>query len=102
MIEPVALADLFLSFFTGAMIIVAAALYAAFFAWHKIGGIRSVGFAAIAVYLLLLACVVVFSEVMNLTGHWRAVAILMALGYWWMPRLIWRLCLATHADGPRH
>ncbi len=102
MIEPVALADFFLSFFTAAMIILVAVLYVALFAWAQMSGKKALRVWAMLVYILLLVCVVVFVDVMNLTGYWRIIAVLMVLGYWWMPRLIWRLCVATHDDEVPH
>jgi len=102
MIEPVALADFFLSFFTAAMIILVAVLYVALFTWSRMSGKKSLRLWALLVYLLLLACVLVFVKVMNLSGYWQFIAVLMALGYWWMPRLIWRLCTATHDDQVSH
>ncbi|MGJ0485130.1 MAG: hypothetical protein ACR65R_11450 [Methylomicrobium sp.] len=39
----------------------------------------------------------VFAKALHLEGHWRILTVLMVIGYWWMPRLIWRLCTATHA-----
>lgn len=102
MIEPVALSNFFLSFFTAAMIILTAALYAAVYAWGEITDRTAVRIGSLFVYALLLVCVVVFVNVANLTGYWQIVAVLMTLGYWWMPRFIWRLCVATHADEPQH
>jgi FlaA1/EpsC-like NDP-sugar epimerase len=98
MIEPVALSNFFLSFFTAAMIILTAALYAAVYAWGEITDRTAVRIGSLFVYALLLVCVVVFVKVANLTGYWQIVAVLMTFGYWWMPRFIWRLCVATHAD----
>lgn len=98
MIEPVALADFFLSFFSGAMIVVLAALYAGLFAWAKISRKKALHYAAWLVYGLLLVCVVIFAKVYHLHGYWQFLTVLMAVGYWWMPRLIWRLCVKTHSD----
>ncbi len=97
MIEPVALSDFFLSFFSASMIILTAALYAGIYSWAEITRKRTLHYWAIAVYGLLLALVGLFSHINHLHGHWLALTVAMAIGYWWMPRLIWRLCVATHS-----
>ena len=98
MIEPVALSNFFLSFFSGAMIILLAALYAVLYAWGKITDKSVLSYWAMFIYVLLLGCVMVFVNVMNLKGYWQIIALLMAIGYWWMPRFILQLCVATHID----
>ncbi len=98
MIEPVALSNFFLSFFTAAMIILTAAVYVSLFTWAEIKHKASFKYWSWFVYLLLLACVAVFVQVMNLNGYWKILAVVMAVGYWWTPRLILRLCIATHSD----
>jgi hypothetical protein len=97
MVEPVALSDFFISFFSGALIILIAAMYAALFAWEKLRASALLRYASFLVYALLLICVWIFAQALHLEGHWRILTVLMAVGYWWMPRLIWRLCAATHA-----
>lgn len=97
-IEPVALADFFLSFFSGAMIVLLAALYAGLFAWAQITAKAAPHYAALLVYGLLLVCVAIFAKVYHLNGYWQILTVTMVAGYWWMPRLIWRLCVQTHAD----
>ncbi len=98
LIEPVALPDFFLSFFSGAMIILIAALYAGIYTWAEIAKKSALHYWAIAAYVCLLGVVGVFSRVNHLNGHWLILTIVMAIGYWWMPRLIWRLCVGTHAN----
>ncbi|MGR9086473.1 MAG: hypothetical protein ACU841_05285 [Gammaproteobacteria bacterium] len=102
MVEPVALSDFFISFFSAASIILFAAVHAALFAWQKMRGGAWTLCASWLAYALLLACVALFAKALHLDGHWRILALLMAIGYWWMPRLIWRLCTATHAHEPKH
>lgn len=102
MVEPVALSDFFISFFSGALIILSAAVYAALFAWGKLRGGALVRYGSWLAYGLLLACVAAFVKALNLEGHWRFLVVLMVVGYWWMPRLIWRLCTVTHAHKTGH
>ncbi len=98
MIEPVALSNFFLSFFAAALIILTATVYVSLYAWAEIKNKQSLRYWAWFVYFLLLGCVTVFVQVMNLNGYWQIIAVMMAIGYWWMPRLILRLCIATHTE----
>lgn len=102
LIEPVALADFFLSFFSAAMIILLGTLYAGLFAWAKITAQYRFQFGAWLVYLALLVAVAVFSQINHFTGFWLALSFLMVVGYGWMPYVIWRLCIATHTDESEH
>jgi hypothetical protein len=102
MIEPIALPDFFIGFFSGALIILTAAVYAALFAWEKLRGGALLRYGSRLAYGLLLICVAVFAKALHLDGHWRILVVLMVVGYWWMPRLIWRLCTATHAHEADH
>lgn len=101
-IEPVALADFFLSFFSAAMIILLGALYAGLFAWAKISTQYRFKLAAGLVYLALVFTVFLFSRINHFDDFWLALSCLMVVGYGLMPYMIWRLCVATHADEPAH
>lgn len=98
LVEPVALSNFFLSFFSAAMIIFTATLYAALYAWGKIQSRRGFYIAAAFAYLMLLACVAVFSQVNHFNGYWWLLSLTMAIGYAFMPGAIWHLCVATHGD----
>lgn len=102
LLEPVALSDFFLSFFSAAMIILTAAVYAAFYAWAKIKTHRGFYLAAWIAYAALLLCVGIFSKVNHFTGYWLLLSLSMAVGYAFMPQFIWHLCVATHPDEPEH
>ncbi|MCQ8106446.1 hypothetical protein NP590_20275 [Methylomonas sp. SURF-2] len=102
LVEPVALSDFFLSFFSAAMIILCAALYAALYAWAKIKARPWFYWGAWLAYAALLVCVGIFSSVNHFTGYWLFLSLSMALGYAFMPRFIWGLCVATHVDEPDH
>lgn len=101
-VEPVALSDFFLSFFSAAMIIFTAALYAALFAWAKLSKRRLAHLGTWLAYAALLVCVVLFSSVNHFSGHWLLLSITMAIGYAFMPHVIWHLCVATHVDETEH
>ena len=98
LIEPVALSDFFLSFFSAALIILLATLYAALFAWSKVSGRKILTILAWLSYASLLFCIGVFSYINHFNDYWLVLSLLMALGYGWMPRLIWGLCAATHDE----
>ena len=102
LVEPVALSDFFLSFFSAAMIILTATMYAGLFAWGRISGRRAAYIGALLSYTGLLACVGVFSLVNNFTGYWLLLSLIMLIGYAFMPYAIWRLCVATHTDETDH
>ncbi len=100
LIEPVALSDFFLSFFSAAMIILSATVYAALYTWAKIKSHRGFYLGAGAAYATLLICVGIFSVVNHFTGYWMLLSLAMVLGYAVMPRFIWGLCVATHIHDP--
>jgi len=102
LIEPVALSDFFLSFFSAALIILLATVYAALYAWSKISGRRKFELAAWLIYAALLICVGVFSYVNHFNDYWLLLSLLMVLGYGWVPRFIWKLCAATHDADTHH
>ncbi len=102
LIEPVALSDFFLSFFSAAMILLCAVIYSALYAWGKIQSRSVFILGAWVAYAALLVFVGVFSMVNHFNGYWLLLSLSMALGYAFMPHLIWRLCVATHLDEPEH
>ena len=57
MIEPVALKDFFITFFSSALIIMAGASYALLFTWSKVNPRLSIKLSAYLSYLILLASV---------------------------------------------
>ncbi len=102
LVEPVALSDFFLSFFSAAMIILTAALYAGLFAWAKITARPAINIGAWLAYVAFLICVGVFSLVNHFTGYWLFLSLIMVVGYAFMPRFIWHLCVATHSHDTDH
>ncbi|MGZ4960330.1 MAG: hypothetical protein ACXV7J_13835 [Methylomonas sp.] len=102
LIEPVALADFFLSFFSAAMIILLGATYAGLFAWAKITAQYRFRLGAGLAYIALVIAVAVFSRINHFTGFWLALSVLMVVGYGCMPYVIWRLCVSTHAGESEH
>lgn len=99
MIEPVALENFFLTFFSAAMIIVTGALYALLFAYARVKQRPRLMPLAYAAYLGLVVSVLVLATVANLfgTGFWTFIVALMLVGYLLAPHAIWHLCVGTHA-----
>lgn len=100
MIEPVKLADFFITFFSAASVIIFGALYALLFAYSRIKNVPRLMPLAYAAYAALFASVIVLANVANLFGSlfWEFIVLLMLLGYLLVPRIIFQLCVATHAS----
>jgi uncharacterized membrane protein len=99
MIEPVALKDFFLTFFSAAMVIMTGALYALLFAYARVKNRPRLMPLAYAAYAGLFISVLVLAMVANLfaTGFWTFIVLLMLIGYLLAPHAIWHLCTGTHA-----
>lgn len=98
MIEPVALADFFVTFFSAAMVILSGALYALLFAWSRVHRQPRLMPWAYASYGVLFVSVLVLMQAANMnTPFWIGIGILMLVGYLLAPHAIWHLCTATHA-----
>lgn len=99
MIEPVALENFFLTFFSAAMVIVTGALYALLFAYARVKQRPRLMPLAYAAYLGLVVSVLVLATVANLfaSGFWALIVALMLVGYLLAPHAIWHLCVGTHA-----
>jgi uncharacterized Tic20 family protein len=98
MIEPVALKDFFITFFSSALIIMAGASYALLFTWSKVNPRLSIKLSAYISYLILLASVYQLTLAANLIGYWRIISYLMVIGYFFAPIFIWHLGKKTHDD----
>ena len=96
MIEPVALKDFFITFFSSAMIILAGASYALLYAWSKAKPRLWVRLLAYLMYSILLISVYYLTMAANLIGYWRSISYSMAIGYFFAPIAIWHLCHKTH------
>ncbi|WP_038248205.1 hypothetical protein [Ghiorsea bivora] len=104
MLEPVELKDFFIVFFSGAMVIMAGALYALLFAWSRLQSKPWMMSLAYLSYIILFVAVMTLGSAAHLTGFWWWLVIAMLLGYLLAPHGIWKLCVATHAvkQGSEH
>ncbi|MCK5831040.1 MAG: hypothetical protein KAH20_12150 [Methylococcales bacterium] len=98
MLEPVALKDFFITFFSSALIVMAGASYALLFAWSKVKPRLSIKLSAYISYLILLISVYQLTLAANLDGYWRIISYLMVIGYFFAPIAIWHLCKSTHDE----
>ena len=98
MLEPVALKDFFITFFSSALIIMAGASYALLFAWSKVNSNSRIKMAAFVSYLVLLVSVAELTRAANFSGYWLMISIAMVVGYFFAPIGIWHLCVKTHED----
>jgi hypothetical protein len=98
MIEPVALQDFFITFFSSALIILAGASYALLFAWSKVNPNYRIKIAALVSYTVLLLSVVELTRAAQFHGFWLIISLVMMIGYFFAPIGIWHLCVKTHAD----
>lgn len=96
MIEPVELKDFLLVFFTSAGIILFGAAYAI---CHTLSVLRrSLGFRRLGYvfYVSLLLCIVALSNAAHFKEFWLLLSLTAATGYFWAPRLLLKLTMATH------
>lgn len=97
MLEPVAAENLLAAFAAAAVVILAGAGYAGGFALAKLYPRPMWMRLAWVCYALLVAAVVVITEVMNFSGYWFALSAVMLIGYLLAPHAIWHLTHATHS-----
>lgn len=98
MIQPVALQDFFITFFSSALIILAGASYALLFAWSKAKPSIWIRFAAYMSYLVLILAVIELTRAAQFQDYWLMISAVMVIGYFFAPMGIWHLCVNTHTD----
>ena len=100
MIEPVALKDFFITFFSAAMVIMTGGLYALLFAYARVKRRPRLMPLAYTAYLGLVISVLTLAYAANLfsSSFWTTIVALMLIGYLLAPHAIWHLCVGTHQD----
>lgn len=101
MIEPVALKDFFITFFSSAMVILSGAGYG-LYAWAKLRGNPRLLLWAYACYATLAGATLLLARATHLNGQWQILVGLMLVGYLLAPQGIWRLCVASHRESDSH
>ena len=100
MIQPVDLDNFFWAFFSGALVVIAGALYALLFALSRVYKRSRLVMFAYAAYMVLFLSVLVLARVMHLSGLWQVMVVTLLVGYLFAPHAIWHLCVGTHpAEG---
>lgn len=79
MIEPVALQDFFITFFSSALIILAGAGYASLFAWSKINPNFRIKIAAYISYAVLVLSVAELTRAAQFQGYWLIISLVIRL-----------------------
>ena len=98
MADGIGLQDLFMGTMSGAAIVLLGAFYALFFALARLHRSSSFVAASLGSYLLLVGAVAVLVDALALDGIWIAITVVMLIGYYALPRAIWRLCVGTHGE----
>lgn len=98
MIEPVALNNFFLALFSGAAVLLCGVAYAVLFAVARVYQMPRLMPLAYVAYGALAAAVLTLSRVLNFTGSWEILTLLLLVGYLLAPHGIWHLCLGSHAE----
>ena len=100
MIDPVATSNILAAAVAGALVIMFGAIYALLFAFSRLKQRPVLMIWAYLAYAVLVVAVGVLSITLNMRGFWQAVAVVMVVGYFVAPRLIWNLCAGTHSTEP--
>ena len=82
----------------GAMVLFGAG-YAIFHALAGLTGSRRFARISLVSYAALAACAVALVPLLGLDGWWLGLIALLLVGYFVVPRFIWRLSLAVHGEG---
>lgn len=96
MIEPVASGDLLWAALAGAAVILFGGGYALLFALARLRRRRALFLACGLCYIGLAIATLVLANVLNLSGAWASIVVVMLIGYLVAPHGIWWLCIGTH------
>ena len=101
-VDPSEIRNLLFAFFFAAMIMATGVLYAVLITLARRLNSARLRHASIAAYVVLAGFVVALAWAANLTGPWLVLVGLMLLGYFFMPRMILKLCEGTHMHEDAH
>lgn len=96
LIKPIQFSQFFMTFFALAALITCATLYAILYTLANLQQSTRLMFFAYLSYLCLFVCVVYLSNALNFEGVWFILSLLLLLGYFFGPKLMLKLCVATH------
>ena len=95
--DAISLQNLFIGTMSGAAIVLLGAFYALFHALERLHHHAGAAAASWLSYAGLVWMTYLFANALALSGFWIVVTIVMLIGYFIAPRVIWRLCLGVHA-----
>ena len=81
-----------------ALVVMSGGAYAAMFALGRLRGSRLLLGTGYACYAALVLSSWMLASALTLEGRWQALVPLLLLGYLIAPHVIWKLCVATHAE----
>ena len=81
---------------SAALVVVFGAAYAACLALGRLRASRRLLRAAWLAYAALAVGALLLARSLQLRGGWWLLVVAMLIGYWFIPRAIWRLSAATH------
>ena len=94
--------SIMLATMSGAMVVLAGALYAAVYAIGKLSDSAALVRLSYLFYGVLVVSVLVLARTLDFSGIWNWVAAVMLAGYLLAPQGIWRLCVGTHIAEKLH
>lgn len=95
--EPVQIQQIALAALCAGAVVLFGALYAVLFALGRLHGRRSFARYALASYGLLVLSTGILAVLLRADGIWAALIVVLLIGYFVAPRLVWHLNLAVHA-----
>lgn len=93
--------DLLPAVFAGALVVICGGLYALALAFARLYDSKLLGWLSQVAYAVLVICAFVLADSLALSTMWYALIVIMLAGYWYAPRAIWHLTVATHAPEAR-
>ena len=81
---------------SGGMVVIFGAAYALFFALSNLFREKYFMKLSYISYIFLFISVIFLIESLNLQSGWLILTLIMLIGYWFAPRIIWHLCAETH------
>jgi len=98
MIEPVAIQNIALSALCAGAVVFFGAAYSIFLALGNLNNNRPLQLAAYGAYGLLAISVLALTVLLNLSQWWILLTATLLIGYYAVPRIIWRLSVDLHED----
>jgi len=92
--------SIMLATMSGAMVVLAGALYAAVFAIGRLAENNNLVRLSYLFYGVLVVSVLVLARTLNFSGLWNGLVVMLLVAYLLAPQAIWKLCVGTHGLAP--